>query len=352
MIRININNALRWSLLTLIGGGIVAGCGKAPEVAVTTFKERVIPVEVVAAIRQDLAVTKTYNGTIEGSDQADIVSRIPERIVGIKASVGQTVRKGDVVIVLDKEGPSSQYLQVEAGFLNAERNLNRMKSLYTDGAISLQTLEGTQTAFDVAKANFEATKKNIELTTPISGTIVSLKVETGDMANPGFALMTVAQVEQMKVTFNMNEADAFDLAVGQPVKIESEGHTGEPIEGKITEVFRSADTQSRTFEVRAMISNTSDRWFKPGMFVKVKYHGKPVSNALVVPNQAILSDGVTSRVFVVQQGKAYQRPITTGISDGLKTVVLSGIDDNASVVTVGWNSLRDSSSVTIVNPTK
>ncbi len=331
---------------------MLIGCGKPPEAEVVSFKERVFPVEVVTATRQALAVTKTYTGTLEGSDQADLVSRIPERIVAIKATVGQMINKGEIVIVLDKEGSSSQYLQVEAGYLNADRNLNRMKTLYGQGAISLQTLEGTQTAFDVAKANFEATKKNIELTAPISGIVVTLKVEVGDMANPGIALMTIAQVEKIKVIFHMNEADAFNLAVGQPINIESEDHPGALIEGKISEVFRYADMQSRTFEVRALVTNTSDRWFNPGMFVKVKYLGKPATNTLVVPNQAILSDGVTRRVFVVEGGKAFQRTIATGISDGLNTVVLSGLDDNSLVVTIGWNRLRDGSSVTIISPNK
>lgn len=356
MFRINIKSLMLYSLLALFGGGMLAGCGKPGKTetgtAAFSSKERITPVEVVTAVREDISITKTYTGALKGFEQADVVSRIPERIVAINASVGQTVSKGQTLIMLDKEGPSSQYLQAEAGYLNTERNLNRMKALYAEGAISLQTLEGTQTAYDVAKANFDATKKNIELTAPISGSVVAVKVEVGDMANPGLALITIAQVEKMKVTFNMNEADAFGLAAGQSVFIESEGRGGDPIEGRISEVFRSADTQSRTFEVNATMPNTPDKWFKPGMFVKVKYNGKPASNALVIPSQAILVDGDTSRVFVVQQGKAHQKTIITGISDGLRTVVQSGLSDNEVVVTLGWNNLREGGSVSIVNPGK
>jgi len=335
---------------------MISGCGKsdktAPQNGAVLQQERVIPVEVVAVDRQDLSITKSFTGALKGSEQADVTSRIPERIVAIKTAVGQSVSKDQTVIVLDKSGPSSQYLQAEAGFLNAERSLSRMKALYAEGAISLQSLEGTQTAFDVAKANFEATRKTVELTAPISGSVVAVSVQVGDMANPGQVLMTIAQIEKMKVIFNMNESDVFDLEIGQIVTIESENRPGVTFEGKITEVLKSADTQSRTFEVRGVIINTPDRWLKPGMFVKVKYQSKPSANALVVPNQAILSDGITSRVFVVENGKAVQRIIVTGISDGLNTVAVSGLNENENVVTVGWNSLRDGSSVKIISTSK
>lgn len=356
MLSFNISKVARWILFAIIGGGVLAGCGKKSqsesEKAAKKAEGRAVPVEVVSALREDLAVTKTFTGTLEGSEQADIIARIPERVVAIKTAVGAAVAQDQTVIVLDKGGPSSQYRQAEANYLNAEKNLTRMKALYQEGAISLQTLDGTQTAYEIAKANFEASQQNVELTTPIAGVVTAIKVEVGDLANPGSVLATIAQVEKMKVIFNMNEGDVFALAIGQAVLVNSETREGAPVEGKITEFFKSADAQSRAFEVRALFSNTPDRWFKPGLFVKVKYRSNPVTNALVIPNQAILSDGVTSRVFTVRGGKSYQKTIVPGISDGLKTVIREGLSDNDTVVTVGWNNLRDSSTVLIVGLSK
>jgi membrane fusion protein, multidrug efflux system len=356
LLSFNTNKIIQWGFLALIGSGLLTGCGKksqsAPDQAVTKSEGRVIPVEVVTAMREDFAVTKSFTGALEGSEQASIVARIPERVVAIKTAVGNAVSKDQTVIVLDKGGPSSQYLQAEAGYSSAEKNLARMKALYQAGAVSLQALEGSQTSYDVAKANFDASQQSIVLTAPIEGVVTAIKIEVGDMANPGTVLATIAKVDNMKVIFNMNEGDVFDLALGQTVLINSETRSGGPVEGKITEYFKSADSQSRTFEVRAQFPNTPDRWFKPGMFVKVSYGGNAVPNALLIPNQAILSDGVTNRLFTVRQGRAFQKTIVTGISDGLKTVIRDGISDKDTVVTVGWNNLHDSSSVMIVSPGK
>jgi multidrug resistance efflux pump len=97
-----------------------------------------------------------------------------------------------------------------------------MKSLYAEGAISLQTLDATQTAYDVAHANFVAARSVVELTTPIAGVVTAVNVNLGDLAAPGVALATVANIDRMKAIFSLNESDVAALAIGQSLNITSE----------------------------------------------------------------------------------------------------------------------------------
>lgn len=313
---------------------------------------QIVPVEVAVTERKNMSVAKTYSGTLEGEEQANIVAKISERVTRINARVGQGVPSGQVMISLDKSGASSQYYQAEANFKNAEKTLDRMKSLYGEGAISLQSLDAVQTAFDVSRANFEAARNTVELTTPIPGVVTAVNVNNGDLAVPGSVLATVAKISRMKVIFNVSENDVPNLALGQKVQVYSETKPDAIVNGQIAQLSKSADVRSRSFEVKAMFSNTSDRWFKPGMYCRVTVQLAPRPGALVIPNAAIQSDGVTNNVFIVHDGRAFKRVVQLGVTNGKDSEILQGLSELDTVATVGVTTVKDSGFVSVVHPPK
>jgi RND family efflux transporter MFP subunit len=338
----------------MIGAALLSlGCkGKASPAQGAAAAPRLVPVETATVQRENLSLTKTYSGSLEGEEQANLVAKIPERVTAIKLQVGDHVSQGQVCITLDKSGSSSQYFQAEANFSNASKTLERMKSLFTEGAISQQALDGTQTAYDIAKANFESARSTVELSSPIAGIVTAINVTVGDLANPGVVLATVARNERMKVIFNLNETDVADLAVGQKVKVFADSRPDIVTEGTITQFFKSADTRSRSFEVRAMFPNTKDHWFRPGMYVKVTYDRAPRQNVLTIPTAAIQSTGETGRVFTVRNGRAFSTSVTSGVANDEKTEIVNGLAERDTVVVVGANDLQDSAYVSIAGSSK
>ncbi len=335
-------------LLALVGCGAPRGN---PEDKIGTVGGGVhaVSVETAVAGMKNLVIEKTYSGPLEGEQQANIVAKISERVLSLKVRVGQEVHRGKVIVSLDKSGTASQYFQAEANYRNAGKTLGRMKSLYGEGAIALQSLDGAQTAYDVARANFDAARGVVDLTTPIDGVVTAINVSVGDLASPGVLLATIAHIERMKVIFNMNETDIASIGLDQKVSVHSEARADVAREGRIVQLSKSADVRSRSFEIKALFPNTQDRWFKPGMFGKVTLEVSPHQESLVVPNGAIESDGTTSRVFIVRSGRAFLRPVNAGVTDGAYTVVASGLSVGDTVVTVGANNLKDSSAVAVVN---
>lgn len=348
------NNSMKWFLLSLFMLNL-SGCGSGKSRQSQSMNKtqatdvNVVPIEIAVAEQKNISVTKTYSGTLEGEEQANIVAKISERITHIRGHIGEYVRAGQVILSLDKSGASSQYYQAEANFSNAEKNLQRMKSLYDEGAISLQALDGAQTAYDIARANFNAARSAVELTTPIAGVITALNVSVGDLATPGVVLTTIANINRMKVIFNISETDVVNLAIGQKVQVYSEARPDEKVEGGIIQLAKSADVRSRSFEIKAMFPNTSDTWFKPGLFCKVIVQIAPQKQTLVVPNIAIQSDGINNRVFVVLNGRSFQRAVQVGVTDGENTEILQGLAERDTVVTVGVTNVRDSSFVKVVH---
>ena len=351
-------NFLRWTagasagslLLISISG---PGCGPAKNAPPAGGKTgdtvaQAVPVGVARVERVNLTVVKVFSGTLEGEEQANVVSRISERVTGLKVHVGEPVRAGQLTILLDRGGASSQYLQMRANFTNQEKSLERMKSLYKEGAVALQALDGTQAAYDIARANFEAARSNVELTTPIDGVVTAVNVSLGDLTTMGQVVVTVARINNMKVTFDINETDVANVTLGQKVSVFSEASQGSKVEGKIIQLSKSADIRSRSFEVKAMFPNTADRWYKPGMYVKVNVGVSPHDREVVVPNLAIQSDDTGVRVYLIRNGRSYRRQVRLGVTDGGVTAALEGLAEGDTVATVGVNNIRDNGYVKIV----
>lgn len=332
------------TLLIVIGLITLQACSEKKQESDTIDKTKytdTVYVETDIAKLRELNITKTFSGTLEGEEQANIVSKIPERITEVKIKVGDFVSRGKVLFILDKGGASSQYFQSQAVYLNAEKNLERMKNLFNEGAVSRQSLDATQTAYDVAKANFEAAKSTVEITAPISGVITSLNVNIGDIANPQIVMATVANINKLKAKFNAGENDLADFQIGQITNVYSELKPDLIQPGKIIQISKSADIQSRTFEVQALFSNTSDKWFKPGMFCRVQVNLKTQKDALSIPLTSITKYENVSGVFIVNDGKVNFKPITTGLTDGKYVAVITGINAGDKIVSLGMNNLKN-----------
>ncbi len=124
---------------------IIQACGEKPKETNSTDKTKytdTISVEAQQVGLKELALSKTFSGTLEGEDQANIIAKIPERITEIKVRVGDYVKAGAVIIELDKAGASSQFYQAQAAYLNAQKNFERMQNLLKVGAVSQQAFDG------------------------------------------------------------------------------------------------------------------------------------------------------------------------------------------------------------------
>ncbi|MDP4116846.1 MAG: efflux RND transporter periplasmic adaptor subunit [Bacteroidota bacterium] len=323
---------------------VSTGCKKKEEVkgSLNFTENDTVAVKIVTAEVKDIQIVKTFSGSLEGKEQANVFSKVPERIVSLPIKVGSVVSKGALIIGLDKSGASSQYYQALAAFQNAGKDLDRMKSLLKEGAISQQMLDGVQTQYNVAKANLDGAKNAIDLTAPISGVVTALNVNIGDIAQPGAVLVTIASTGVMKSVFNVGEGDLTSMKNGQLCEIFSDLKPELKLKGKVTSVNTSADVTSRTFKIEAEFGNSSDKFFKPGMFSRNNVQLKNQKGTVVIPNEAIVFENNRTVIYVVDaKNIAHQREVKIGISDGKITEILSGVNNGEYVVTLGMNNLKE-----------
>jgi membrane fusion protein, multidrug efflux system len=331
---------------------IIQACGEKPKETNTTDKTKyidTISVEAQSIETKELALSKTFSGTLEGEEQANIIAKIPERIMKIRVKVGDFVKAGSIMFELEKGGASSQFYQAQAGFLNAQKNFERMQNLLKEGAVSQQAFDGAQTLYEVAKANFDAARSTVEITSPLSGVVTAINVNIGDLANPQMPMATVANIGRMKAKFNVGESDVPSFYVGQSAQIYSEMKPDVIQTGKIFQLSKSANIQSRTFEIQTMFSNTQDKWFKPGMFCRITVNMKTRKDALAIPFAAIVKENNSEGVYLITDNKAYFKTITVGMSDDKYVEVISGLKSGDKIVTLGMNNLKDGTVVIVSN---
>ncbi len=333
--------------ITVILMLFIQGCGNKSDQQNTAVEEAV-PVEVTQVEKQTISENKTYSGTLEGVEQASIVSKIAERVIDIKAQVNSYVKKGQVLIQLDRSGATSNFLQAQANYENAKKNYERMMALLKDGAISQQQLDQAQTAYDVAKANFESSKSTVDLESPINGMVTDLNANVGDWVTPGMQLATVANIQQMILKFYVTEGEVANLNLNDSVKIYSEFNKERAVIGRISEISRSASSEARSFQVKAKFKNTKDNWYKPGMFINIDITLASQKNVLVVPTQTVIFENNKNIVYKIVGKKAISVDVSTGLSNENIIQITSGLKQGDTVVTAGMNNLSDSTSVSII----
>jgi membrane fusion protein (multidrug efflux system) len=332
--------------LVLIG----AGCkGKEQNVSQNVNGVDTIAVTIVPAAKADFIISKSFAASLEGEEQANVTAKLAERITAIKCKVGESVKAGQVLVTLDKSGSTSQYFQTEAALKNAAKDLDRMQALLKDGAISQQVFDGVQTQYTIAKANFEAAKSMIELTAPISGIITAVNGRIGDNANPMLPILTIAKIGSLKAIFNAGEADVAKLAIGKMVQITSDAKPSLLLRGSVMQIAKSADDQSRSFEVKALFANTPDAWLKPGMFCKVTVELENKKDAIKIPVSALITRGADTYAFVALNGKAVEHKVRTGLTDGTFTEITEGLSAGDAVITVGVNEVQNNSPLRVQN---
>ncbi len=347
---------LNLKLMSLFSASIImavfflTGCGSKSEENKATANVEVKPVSVNAEVVKNGSISqeKTFSGTLEGIEQASIISKISERITDIKFNVNSYVKKGDVIFELDKSGATSNYLQSQANFINTQKDYERMKALLEEGAIAQQRLDQAKTSYEVAKANFDASKSTVELTTPINGIITDIRYNVGDWVNPGSELGVVANVNEMVIKFFVSETEMVKIKMGDEVTIYSEFDKDNKVKGKVFEISRSASSDARAFQIKAKFKNLKNTPFKPGMFVSLNLVLNSQKNVLTIPTPAITFVNNKNIVYRIKDDMALPVEVKIGISNQNNTEVTEGLNEGDTIITLGMNNLKDSSKVSIV----
>lgn len=352
----------RWlvGLLMMASLLVFTGCGAKEAETDQPQEEKAVLVATGKAVTDNISSIAIVNGKIAADMEVSILPKMGGKVAEVNFQVGDKVRKGDVLVRLESTELQAQLQQARAGlamakanYESAQANLARTKSLFEQGAVSQQQLEAAQTAVatgspDSASASvqlMEAQLANTIIKSPADGIVASRTVEVGEMASQ-MPVMTIVDIEKVKVKTSVTEGEVNKLKLSQKVDVIVSAVGEEPFAGTIVTISPAADSQSNTFPITIEIPNGEHK-LKPGMFAEIKLALETKENVLVLSKQAVIDSGDKKYVYVVQDNKAIQTEIATGVEDDTRVEVLSGIKDGDDIVLTGQNKLQNETPVTI-----
>ena len=327
---------------------MAAGCGsqnnQAPATQQAPQEPQVALVSVVAASRENVPQTSLYSSTVQAKVVNNIAPQGAGRIQKLNVEVGDFVAKGQVLAEMDKV----QLEQAQLKLRNDETELERVRTLLSQGGISQADFDQLELAFNVSKSSCRNIEENTILRSPVSGVITARNYDRGDMFTMGQPIYTVQQITPVKILVGISETDYTRVKKGDTVSITADALPGKEFSGTVNRLYPTMDPATHTFNVEVTVPNTR-RELRPGMYARVTVNFGSTFN-IVLPDTAVLKmQGAGTRsVFVVDpEGKAEMRVVTLGRHFDGKYEILSGLEEGEQVVVKGNSALKAGQAVQI-----
>ena len=359
--RLAMATTLAWSLAGCSGDKVDEKAEAPPPLKVERVEDRNL-FQVERPERFALAVATTHEAfpslKVTGTVNPDISRNVPVislaagRVVEIKARLGDTVQKGQVLLRVqsaDISGAFSDYQKAQADEQLAHTQVERAELLYSKGAISLNDLQVARDAAAKAKVELETTAEKlrvlgngtldrptgiVDIRAPISGVITDQQITNAagvqGLASPN--PFTISDLSHVWIICDVYENDLSDVRLGQKAEVRLNAYPDEPFTGVIDNIGPILDPNIRTAKVRIEVSNRG--LMRPGMFVTATFHGKKKETRAAVPAAAVLHLHDRDWVYVPLQGNQFRRVEVQGgaMLPGNLQEVISGIVPGQRVV--------------------
>jgi cobalt-zinc-cadmium efflux system membrane fusion protein len=310
-----------------------------------------------AEVHERISVTATIQANQDRL--ARVAPRVPGRIVGIAANLGDRVKTGQALATLDSielGEAHSAYLQAESQFKLAQADFERAEKLYADQIVPQKDYLRSRAEQEKGRANLRAATDKLRLmgvtplrsesalsvfpvTAPFAGTVIEKKAVLGELAQPDKPLFTVADLSVVWIEANLFEKDLGKVKTGAVVGVTVAAYPDEVFKGRLTYISSVMDKESRTIKARVEVPNADGR-LKPDMFATAAIDTVSAGKALTVPASAVLLMEGKKAVFVRKKKGFEQRVVELGENLGGRFVVKEGVEEGDAVVVEGTYALK------------
>jgi RND family efflux transporter MFP subunit len=306
----------------------------------------------------------------------------------VRFQAGDYVRAGQLLVVIEAKDLDAQRAQAEAGVreargalpevagavASAQANLDlaaqtfaRMKDLFEKKSVSNQEFDEASARFKVARAGREmaiAKREQLQarirqaeeaqraagvmlnyagIKAPFAGTVTGKRVEPGVLATPGMPLATIEQAGVYRLETQVEESRIARMRVGQPVSVSIDS-LDKTVAARVSEIVPAVDAASRAFLVKIDIPGVPQ--LRSGLFGRARF---PLGarQVLAIPAAALVDRGQVQSVYVVEDGRARNRLVTTGARHEEQVEVLSGLNASEKVVNPAPLTITDGARVEV-----
>lgn len=351
----------------------LAGCERAPEKKETAAAPMPVVVEAVPVASGQWPAGYEATGTVRARTSAAISAKVMGYVREVRAQIGDHVREGQVLVVLDSQDLEAGYRQAEAASQEvrdaipevdnavaaakaqldlAKVTFSRMQDLFSKKSISNQEYDESTAKLKAAQASYEMTlakrtqiKSKIaqvdqarraaqimrgyaEIRAPFSGVITNKTVDPGVLATPGAPLLMLERDGSFRLEVPVEESRLPSIRVGQPVTVSLDA-LDKTLPARVSEIVPSVDAASRSYIVKLDLPNLPN--LRSGIFGRAMF---PLGTrqVITVPAASVVQRGQLQSVLVVEDGVARTRLVTTGQKSNNDVEVLSGLTPGEKVI--------------------
>jgi multidrug efflux pump subunit AcrA (membrane-fusion protein) len=280
--------------VVLVGFRIVTSKKKGKIVETDTSK----PVYVQKVARGTMQTIIMVSGNIKASQQADIFSRVPGKLISNLVEEGDFVKENQEIALIDRD---------EIGV-----------------AFSTGIVKST-----------------------ISGILLKNYIDPGAKVDPAKPIATVGNISTVKAVANLPENDFVKVKRGTKAYISLDAYPDTKFTGEIVTVTPQIDLMSRTGQAEILIDN-SEKKLKPGMFATIYFLLAYHSGVIVIPRGSVIEDGDIKKAFVVENGKAKEKILSIGLYDDNKDEVLGGLKEGEELIVDGHRKVKDGDTIRVI----
>jgi cobalt-zinc-cadmium efflux system membrane fusion protein len=291
---------------------------------------------------------------------AHIGASVAGRVVEIKRSLGDDVKKGDLLAVLNSSElgtAQSEYLKAISKLKLRQSAFNRAKQLYESGIIAVANLQQRQNELSEAEVDLDSSRDHLKvmgmsepditdlgargtikslspITATLTGTVIERNITLGQVVQPSDAVFTVSDLSHVWLVAEVSERNAQWAREGDEAEAEISALPGKRFIGRLIYIGDVIDPDTRTMTVRMDLPNPSDI-IKPNMLATLLIRKQGTQEA-VIPLEAVVREGDRDHVFVqVGKDQFALRPVELGDPEGSVRPIISGLELGERIVSTG-----------------
>ena len=331
------------TLLIASAAVVLMSCGQQDQNTQQVVENPKVTVTTVNA--EYVSQLSVYPTTIEADIVNNIAPQSAARISKIFVEIGDKVEVGKTLAIMDEVNLDKARLQL----INDSIEYGRIKQLHEIGATSQSDYEAITLKYDVSKKTYKNLLENTILKSPISGIVTARNYDVGDMYAMTQPLFVIQKINPVKMLINISESQYSQVKKGMEVDITTEAYGDQVFKGVVDLIHPTINAMTHTFAVEVKYAN-KDLALRPGMFARVTVNYGD-NFRVVVPDRAVLKQVGSGEQYVYvlnADGTVTYTVVELGRRMGNRYEVISGLDDNATVVMTGQTKLKNGIAVDVV----
>jgi RND family efflux transporter MFP subunit len=345
--------------LTLAFAILAASCGKKQEPATTNTENAVIPVQVMSLAQGRAAATFQVSGQFTTDDEVFLSFKTGGIINKTFVKEGDAVREGQLLATLNMTEISAQVAQAEIGFEKANRDYQRVQRLYNDSVATLEQLQNTRSALDLAKQQLkvaEFNKSYSEIRATKSGYVLRKMATEGQLTAPGNPVFQIngARSGNWLLRAAVSDKEWSAIALNDQALIGAGADAAPTYKGVVVHKSEAADAMSGLYTIDIRFSGQKPTALAAGMYGKATIAvtadtGSRKAEGIAIPYDALLDgDGRSGYVFVTNDRKTATKVKVEIAGIEKDSVIISkGLETATLLITMGGAYLNDQSPIAI-----